>query len=463
MPTIESIIENVAKQVSPTKAEAIAQKTFADKIVKKIRSKIKEKSVVVQFIGSTARDTGLRGDHDVDVFVCWPRSMKREQIVSNTFKATNSALPGKWLKHYAEHPYLQREIEGVRVEVIPCFQMQPGESIQSATDRSPLHMDYLQSRLTDQQRRDVRVLKQLLKNNGLYGAEAEIEGFSGLVCEQLILNFGSLKKLIEAAAQWRLPAIIDPEEQWKDKRMLVEKFKDAAIILVDAVDQNRNAAAAISKTNAARFVTLARALAKSPSQGLFMLEEKPEPLAELKEDIAKAIKDRNANYLLIEFRREPGLVDDILFPQLKRTALNIAKQLERHDFNNTNVSSFCVKDKCFVWLELEAAQLQPTRKILGPPVHAQKDVTAFLKNHAKNIRGPFIENERIVVEGKREIDKADKALAKIMSKPVESGIASHLAKYVKSAKIYYNSEMLKLGEETIRKIGKEVFKRDYWL
>jgi tRNA nucleotidyltransferase (CCA-adding enzyme) len=47
---------------------------------------------------------------------------------------------------------------------------------------------------------EVRLLKKFMKGTGVYGAEIKIGGFSGYLCELLILKYRSFAQTIEAFA-----------------------------------------------------------------------------------------------------------------------------------------------------------------------------------------------------------------------------------------------------------------------
>ncbi|MFH0713638.1 MAG: CCA tRNA nucleotidyltransferase, partial [Candidatus Micrarchaeota archaeon] len=275
---MESLFVKIAAGVSPSKAELEEEKKFAAGIIAKLAAKL-PKTCKILFVGSAARDTGLKGDRDIDLFATFPREMNEDVIVKKTFNAAKKAVKTKWITHYAEHPYLQTTISGFKVEVIPCFQVEPHSGIKSAVDRSPLHMDYLQKKLTQRQRRDVRVMKKLLKVHEIYGAEVEVGGFSGLVCEQLMLKYGGLENLLREAAKWLPPVYIDYEGTWNaesksGKMELLHKFPDAKLVLIDVIDRNRNAAAAVSPQSLAKFILLCRQFVKKPSESFFVEKKK---------------------------------------------------------------------------------------------------------------------------------------------------------------------------------------------
>ena len=97
---------------------------------------------------------------------------------------------------YADHPYVEAYVDGVKFNIVPCYNVSFGDW-KSAADRSPFHTSYVFSNLNQEKKNQVRVLKKFLKSLKIYGAEISIEGFSGYVCEVLILKFGSFLSTIQ--------------------------------------------------------------------------------------------------------------------------------------------------------------------------------------------------------------------------------------------------------------------------
>ena len=100
-----------------------------------------------------------------------------------------AALPplftDKFHEKYAEHPYINAYIDGVDVDLVPCYKVDSATTIQSAVDRTPFHTRYITDRingLID----DVLLLKQFTKAGGIYGSDQMTEGFSGYLCELLL-------------------------------------------------------------------------------------------------------------------------------------------------------------------------------------------------------------------------------------------------------------------------------------
>lgn len=453
---LERIFQTIAKRVSPTLEEARSEKAFAERIKAKLQKAFGKKATLF-FVGSTARDTGIRGDRDIDIFVAFPKEKKKDAIVKETVATVRRVLEAKWEMHYAEHPYLQGHMQGYKIEVVPCFKIEVNEGIISAVDRTPLHALYLQKHLSAKQKRDVRILKALLKTHGIYGAELEVGGFSGLVCEYLVLNYRSLSNLLNSASNWKPPVILDIEDYYDEEYgQLIKRF-GSPLIIVDFIDKNRNAAAAITANSFAKFIAVSRALTSSPSEKMF---EKTE-VKYSERELANQLKTRN--FLLLKFKRPPGLISDIMVPQLRRSEASVIKQLTLGDFKVFNSASFYDELSCYLLLELEHLDGYPLKKIAGPPVHFGKDVAKFLGAHKDAVRGPLIIDGRIVVEAWRSGVSANDTLKKICLSPQKYGIASHFVTPLKSASLLAKDSLLYelKGNKLLRdSLGKFLFSKD---
>ncbi len=445
---LEKIAQRVAQSVSPTPAQAKAEKQFAKRLMAKLSKHLS--GVKMHLVGSTARDTGLVGEQDIDVFCAFDRDLKEDFIVQKTVAACKKSFKTKWEMHYAEHPYLQARIEGYSVEVIPCYKTETGQKIQSAVDRTPLHMDFLQKQLTANQRQDVRALKRLLKTHGLYGAELRIRGFSGLLCEYLVLNYRSFSGLIDAARQWKPQVCIDmvhpaapttkgtrassapgstPRHNAATNQPSSAASFDTPLVLIDAVDERRNVAAVVSQTQVHRFIGLCQALWQKPDEKSFFPQKQKAATAT---QLEKTLKTRGTDWTVLQMKK-PYVVEDILWPQLERTAGSVQKQLELRDFSVIHAHAFEDEKNAYLFIELQHSTLPAVRRTKGPSAIHQQAVRQFAAGK-KAWRGPYVEGERVWVEEKRPQANAWSVLEAMQKKPERFGIASHLQKPFKAAK-----------------------------
>ena len=214
--------------------------------------------------GSFAKGTWLAEGADIDVFVLFKADVSKEQLREKAKKVGFEALAGCGpYTRYAEHPFVEAVVDGVKVNVVPCYDV-PAGMWKSAADRSRFHTAYMREALDERGRADARVLKKFLKANGVYGAEIARQGFSGYVAEVLVVELGSFEGVLEKfAGIGRGEAIGRAEKEF-----------ETPVSIADPVDGGRNLAAAISEENVARFVMAARAYLKDPS-GRFSRPTRP--------------------------------------------------------------------------------------------------------------------------------------------------------------------------------------------
>lgn len=443
---LEKIAQAVAEKGSPTQSQARQEKLFAKNLIEKLSKHLPKAKL--HLVGSTARDTGLAGDKDIDVFAAFDRHLPEKAIVEKTVAACKKAYGVPWQMHYAEHPYLQGRIEGYSVEVIPCYKTQTGQKIQSAVDRTPLHMAYLQEQLSPTQRQDVRALKRLLKTHGLYGAELRVRGFSGLLCEYLILNYRSFSGLIQAAAQWTPPFRVEMTPS--DARF------DAPMVLIDAVDSSRNVAAVVSATQLHRFISLSQTLLETPDEKLFF----PSKEKKATTGHVQNLLDRRGTAWTVLQMKKPAVVEDILWPQLERTAASIQKQLELKEYAVLNSHAFEDEKNAYLFIELEHANLPQVRRTKGPSALHRQAVKQFAAGK-KPWRGPYVDGERVWVEERRPQTNAWQLLKQIQRQPEHFGVASHFQKPFKTAKASHKASQLNL--QTATQLGRFLTWKEKWL
>ena len=190
--------EDVLSTLRPTKQERDHVCGLAQRLLASIEQSGKAEGMVV---GSIARHTWLRGDRDLDVFMLFDPSLSREELELQGLALARSiagAYTDKYHEKYAEHPYINANIDDVDVDLVPCYKVDSATRIQSAVDRTPFHTRYITDKingLID----DVLLLKRFAKAGGIYGSDQMTEGFSGYLCELLVLHYGGFTPLLEAA------------------------------------------------------------------------------------------------------------------------------------------------------------------------------------------------------------------------------------------------------------------------
>src|SRR6266540_1347582 len=80
-------------------------------------------SVTIQ--GSFARDTWVSHETDLDIFARFPASMERKEWVDKVLPAIRNGLAGfNIIERYAEHPFLEFRVDGIRVNIVPCYDVE---------------------------------------------------------------------------------------------------------------------------------------------------------------------------------------------------------------------------------------------------------------------------------------------------------------------------------------------------
>src|SRR6056297_2373000 len=234
---LDRVLAQVHRRVDPDADERAALEAVAEELLDRAESAATERhpDADVMLVGSTARDTWISGDRDVDVFVRFPPDIDRETLERDGLAVGHETLP-EGHEEYAEHPYVTGERDGFAVDVVPCYRLDAATDIRSAVDRTPFHTTYLQERLDDALAGEVRLAKAFLKGIGVYGSDLRTRGFSGYLTELLVLEYGGFREFLDAAADWHPPVELDPEEHG------TESFGDA-LVMIDPTDPERNVAA----------------------------------------------------------------------------------------------------------------------------------------------------------------------------------------------------------------------------
>lgn len=440
MPSIQRISSSVLKRIKPNVDEIELVGDFVRVLVESSQRISKE---VILPCGSIGKSTWLKGDHDIDIFIIFPREMDRDGLEKKGLafgKKIALELNGKYIIKYAEHPYVQAIIPYKKtkffVDIVPCHRMLSGQSIKSAVDRSPLHMEFVADNISNRQD-EVRLLKQFCKGIGVYGSDVKIRGFSGYVCELLVIKYGSFESTLKNAAKWTAPYIIT----FKKEKVDTKKFNHP-LILIDPTDAKRNTAANISTENFVKFIGSASSFVKKPDKNYFF-PKKPKPLS-TKE--TKALKQRGTLFLAITMKK-PDIIDDILYPQLRRSSRRITGLLEDNEFSVIRHYEWTNKEMALLF-ELDVFALPPIKRMEGPPIFSRHHSKEFLSKYSKQTKDtkgsfkPVLVDDKWVADVTRIYRHAPDLIKDFMKKPVkylvDSGIPENIARAMKSGKLILN-------------------------
>ncbi|MFP3984488.1 MAG: CCA tRNA nucleotidyltransferase [Candidatus Bathyarchaeia archaeon] len=410
---LEKILSKVLKKTTPNLEEKTQVLALAKTLEKKVKDAAEKENldVEIRVEGSVAKNTWLKESPDIDIFIRIPSTVPREAFGTTYLKIAKEATAGaEQIERFAEHPYLEAVLDGIRVNIVPCYQAKKGKW-KSATDRTPFHTDYVKRLLNEKLCGEVRLLKRFMKGIGVYGAEIRIGGFSGYLCELLVLFYGSFLQTLKAASNWKTPIFIDLKGYYNGRERELKLIFEDALVMVDPVDKGRNAASAVRKTRLDEFVAASRAILEDPREDFFYPSE-TEPFQP--KELLQVMKSRGSCFIFIQCGKVET-VPDVLWGQLYKSQRSLRNLAEQHDFKIIRDAVWSdEKNLNMFLLETEHQHLPPLKKHLGPPLDKRAACKKFLKKHTHSggtLSGPRIEDGRWVADIKRKYKDAVKLLA----------------------------------------------------
>ncbi len=441
--SLPKILAEVKKRIIPTPQERLFIARLGEQLTAEVQQILAKEGLraEVSVQGSVARDTWVRGEHDLDIFARFPETVERREWTDRFLPAVHKSLRRyRRIERYAEHPYLELWTDSdVRVNIVPCYAVEKGRW-KSATDRSPYHTEYMRNHLTPGLRDEARLLKQFAKGVRVYGAEIRVGGFSGMLVETLVLRFQSFSDTIEEASRWKEPIFIDLEKQSSS-----HKF-DSSFIVVDPVDPGRNLAAAVRPDMLWNLVAASREFSTRPDVSFFFPSSHK---ARTRKQFAERLSRTHSNLVAVEFLHPP-LVQDVLWGQLFSLERALVGVAARNDFRVLRSQAWSdEKHTAAIILEVESTSLSPVRLHVGPPVSRRKESDEFLTRHlgAKDtVRGPWVRENRWVVQKKRGATSLQTLLKSALRDPRHGlTIPKQLEESVRrSSRVLVNEEVLPL-------------------
>ena len=367
-----------AKKISiPTEKEQERIKKISEFALQLVREQAaKHPEVIgVELGGSYAKGTWLSGEVDLDIFVKLKKDTdeKKFEVVGKEI-GFNSLRKFKPYVRYSEHPYVEAIIEGTRVNVVPCYDVEAGQW-KSAADRSSFHTKYILQSFDQSKKDEVRLLKKFLIGTGIYGAEIAKEGFGGYVAEVLVQHYGSFLGVLEAASNFTQHQVIGKP---------TKKF-ETPLIIIDPIDSNRNLGTAISAESVGKFILASRKFLKKPSLSFF----RAKPLQQNKKNLQNAIIVR-FNYK----KRSP----DIVWGQIKRASNAVSGQLRLAGFDVLKSSAVTdEKSEAALLFLLRSLKIEKYMIKKGPDVFKRKESESYIAKNSKKTQLMWInESARIL-------------------------------------------------------------------
>ncbi|MFC2134560.1 CCA tRNA nucleotidyltransferase [Bacteroidota bacterium] len=391
---MKEILEKVKKELRPDKKIL----TEVDKTMEKINSLLKKNKVKAKCVkgGSIAKGTFLRNDYDVDLFVRFDYSYKDKLLSDILEKVLKKEF--KFERVHGSRDYFQ--IHGrIIFEIVPVIKISDYKKALNVTDMSPLHVDYIKKKLKTGQADNIRLAKQFCKSAKVYGAESYIKGFSGHILDLLIIHYGSFEKLLENAVNWEPKEVIDIEKHLKNPLKELDSAKThSPLIIVDPIQPDRNAAAALNREKFFAFKKACKEFLEKPSEKFFRVE-----------GIKKKNTGNNEELIFLEAMSLKGK-KDVVGAKLMKAYEYLKRAIKRNDFTILE-TEWEFKEKGIFYFIVKKETLPETVIMRGPPVSEKEGVKRFKEKHKKT----FVENKRLFAEEKRKY-RTIKSLVKALLK-----------------------------------------------
>src|SRR3989449_2327754 len=454
---IQAVLDHIAKRVVPRQAERERMSRLAERLRGQVQDMLDMAGFAgkVSIQGSYARDTWLSGEADLDIVASFPPTMDRREWTEKVLPAVRNGIEAKTIDRYAEHPYLEFHIEGIRINVVPCYAVEKGQW-KSATDRTPYHTEYMREHLTLEMRLEARLLKKFLKGMRSYGAEIRVGGFSGMLVETLILHYQSFLETLAQASKWKPVVFLDLEKHPGGQDSRAQEF-GSPLVVVDPVDPNRNLAAAVRDDKLWGFVAASRELKSNPGTWYFF---PPKPIPRTQAQFAKLLEHQNRDIVAISFEHS-RMVPDVLWGQLLKMEKALTELMMRQDFHPIRSTVWSDEARSSaILVEMDTSTLPGVQLRQGPPISKMDDSQGFIDRHlnAKDtVRDPWMEDGRWVVDKKRRILTIEQ-LVTMALKDRRLGLA--LPEQLNSS--FRQNVKVQENRRIVRLLGREGFDQALW-
>ncbi|NIM46019.1 MAG: CCA tRNA nucleotidyltransferase [Nitrososphaeria archaeon] len=406
--SLNQLLQEIMEEITPKPEERVKLERLYQAYMDRARRAAEELTSDFKIFlgGSLAKDTALSEDTDIDLFVLLSPDLSKKEFRRLGLEIGERTFLGhKPIERYADHPYLEATVDGVKISVVPTYRVEP-MIWKSPVDRTFYHVQYIKERLREEQKREVRLLKKFMKGVGTYGAEVRVKGFSGYLCELLILHHRTFLNLLQAVQCWSPPVIIDIEDQYRgDVETIQEIFKGQPLVVIDPVDKGRNVAASPSAKSLASFISASWWFLRRPSRIFFY---PPPTQVDVDEELSKA-----GDLILLTFRHG-WMVEDTLYPQLERMTKKIGVKLKENGFRLLRAGIYSdFMSASYIIFELESKTLPKRFLHMGPPPFKAEE--AFVKKNLNRGFSVWISEEgRWVSSRDREIVDARKLVEEIV-------------------------------------------------
>ncbi len=446
------VLNEVIKRIRPTNDELLE----AINLYEELRGYIEENLKIpyefkVTLEGSLAKGTCIRGEIDLDIFILIKyRELSNEWIKKHVIKPLVRVLKEKGVTaelRYASHPYIRVIKDRFQADIVPAYWAETIDEIMTPVDRTPFHTKYVVSKLSSRQKDDVRLLKKFLKGVGIYGAEIKTKGFSGYLCELLIIKYGTFLDVLKNARKWRVGSVIIVDKVPYSLSEVNKMFPNAILRVPDPVDPRRNAAAAVSRRSLSIMSTASALFLKYPDITYFFPAK---PHIGLNDLINYYKGQRRSVYIVLLKIINTETSPDIIWGKLSKLVNTIERKLTSADIEVIDLSIWS-DDRMYAVIAIEVLKSELPHYELrrGPPTHMFEDVIRFYeKNFMRSgVIGPWIDRlGSIRVMIKRNCTDA----SKIVSNTISNLLKSSYSKYFTLLNIIDFNDLNKTPQEILK-------------
>lgn len=397
---LREVLTEAKKLAVPTKQEQQKVSSLVKEVLQKVNSELAKQKIAAKIIvgGSVAKGTWLPGISDIDFFMIfnYDRFADRSTELSDFAESALKKVFTNLRILHGSRDYFSAKHKNYSLEFVPVLDIGRGQQAKNITDFSPLHINWILKKA--KKKDDVRIAKQFMKSAGVYGAESYIAGFSGHVADLLVAYYGTFERFVRNVAGWPDKVIIDLSGKYKNKKEILQTLnpskKTGPLILIDPVESERNAAAALEKEKFDKLVKVCKAFIKKPDIKFF--KEKHITLESL-------IARKGKRCLIVFEIKAPKDKPDIAGAMMKSIFEKLQKSFLENDFKFLELGWHFNTTTRF-WFYFDRRAL-PTRKLhFGPPINLAKEHIAGFKKRWKGHK-ISIKNKRYVVELKRKYIK----------------------------------------------------------
>ncbi|HIH42673.1 TPA: hypothetical protein HA246_03445 [Candidatus Woesearchaeota archaeon] len=422
------IFDLVLLDIKPTKHDEKQLAARIDAFVAKIQKKFSKNHAKAFLGGSGAKGTWLKNSYDADIFVMFNYKKfagKSAELSDILEKKLKSAFKHQKVNRlHGSRDYFQivekmnklvignKFVNGKSVnnnpiseftfEIVPILDIKQAKDAKNITDVSPLHASWVNKNSNEKLRDDIRLAKQFCKSVAVYGAESYIQGFSGYILEILVVYYGGFLNLLTAASRWPLEinhetdkVIIDVKKYYKNKTEVlfnVNKAKThSPIIVIDPVQKDRNAAAALGYGQYANFISAAKKFLGHPTKEFFEIKE-------VTLDVLKKQETTNKKLYVLNVDSLSGK-RDVVGAKLMKAFDHIKIKLVDNEFKLHHSSwSWDKRKTALFWFFIDSKKLDAVVVNSGPPVALKKHAAEFKKKYKKT----FVKNNKLYAKAKRK-------------------------------------------------------------